>query len=228
MGGSGIAPLWLVVGFFDVVTGHLTCSSLSGPLVPRQPDLGNYCVGQVIARRIVLVVVMDAAREKIEVAMRALRAEGHVVEVQLDGGKTWFEINHRMRASAEEMQNLADGLYSLSELEELFIERSIENTSPDELAEGVINEWAMYAQTGHAKDLTAEFRELAERALEFRSAGQWLENQRRSFELIAGPSDQPPADALLEQPSARERTAREAFLTTYKEYFHKRLASPNQ
>ncbi|HYM75669.1 MAG TPA: hypothetical protein VE377_06790 [Candidatus Dormibacteraeota bacterium] len=170
---------------------------------------------------------MTPAKEKIEVAIRTLRSEGHVVEIQLDRGKTWFEIDRRMRASSEEMQNLADGVYSLRELEELFIERRIEKTSPDELAESVINEWAMYAQTGHAEDLTAEFRELAKRALEFRSAAQWLDNQRRSFELIAEHSDQPVAGVLLEQPSARERAAREAFLTTYKEYFHKRLASQN-
>jgi len=46
----------------------------------------------------------------------------------------------------------------------IFLQRRIENTSPDELAEAVINEWAMYAQAGHAQDLNPEFRELADRA----------------------------------------------------------------
>jgi hypothetical protein len=56
---------------------------------------------------------MTQTKEKIEAAIRTLRSEGHVVEIQLDRGKTWFEIDRRMRASAEEMQNLADGVYSL-------------------------------------------------------------------------------------------------------------------
>jgi hypothetical protein len=128
---------------------------------------------------------MTPAKEKIEVAIRTLRSEGHVVEIQLDRGKTWFEIDRRMRASAEEMQSLADGVYSLTELEGLFIQRRIESTSPDELAEAVINEWAVYAQAGHSEDLAPEFRDLADRACEFRSAMQWPDNQRRSFELIA-------------------------------------------
>jgi hypothetical protein len=167
---------------------------------------------------------MTPAKEKIEVVIRTLRSEGHVVEIQPDRGKTWFEIDHRMRASAEEMQNLADGVYSLAELEEIFLQRRIENASPDELAEAVINEWAMYAQAGHAQDLTPEFRELADRACEFRNATQWLDNQRRSFELIAEYANQPSSEAVLEQPSAREKAAREAFLGAYKNYFSRRIS----
>ena len=168
---------------------------------------------------------MAPTKEKIDVAIRMLRTQGHVVEVQPDRGKTWFEIDKRMRASAEEMQNLADGVYSLLELEEVFIQRRIDTTSPDELAEGVINEWAMYTRAGHAHDLTPEFRELADTACEFRNAVQWLDNQRRSFEMIAEHSTQPISEALLEQPSARERSARQAFLSAYKGYFLERLVS---
>jgi hypothetical protein len=166
---------------------------------------------------------MTQTKEKIELAIRTLRSEGHVVEIQLDRGKTWFEIDRRMRASAEEMQNLADGVYSLAELEEVFLQRRIESTPPDELAEAVINEWAMYAQAGHAQDLTPEFRVLADRACELRNATQWLDNQRRSIELIAEYADQPSSEAVLEQPSARERAAREAFLAAYKNYFSQRI-----
>jgi hypothetical protein len=166
---------------------------------------------------------MTQTKEKIELAIRTLRSEGHVVEIQPDRSKTWFEIDHRMRASAEEMQNLADGVYSLPELEQIFLQRRIESTSPDELAEDVINEWAMYAQAGHATDLAPEFRELADRACEFRSATQWLDNQRRSFELIAEYANQPSSEAVLEQPSAREKAAREAFLAAYKTYFSLRI-----
>ena len=168
--------------------------------------------------------LMTPTKEKIEVAIRTLRSEGHIVEIQPDGGKTWFEIDHRMRASAEEMENLADGVYSLPELEQIFLQRRIDSTSPDELAETVINEWAMYAQAGHATDLAPEFRELADRACEFRNAAQWLDNQRRSFELIAEYANQLSSEAVLEQPSAREKASREAFLAAYKNYFSLRIS----
>jgi hypothetical protein len=171
---------------------------------------------------------MTPAKEKIEVAIRTLRSEGHVVEIQPDRGRTWFEIDRRMRVSAEEMQNLADGVSSLAELEEIFLQRRIENTSPDELAEAVINEWAMYAQAGHAQDLTPEFRHLADRACELRNATQWLDNQRRSFELIAEYANQPSSEAVLEQPAARERAALEAFLGAYKSYFSVRISNVNK
>jgi hypothetical protein len=165
---------------------------------------------------------MAHSKEKIEAAIRTLNAQGHVVETQMQDGKTWFAIDGRMRASAEEMQNLADGVYSLAELEELFIQRRIENTSPGELAEEVINAWAVNAQAGHAKDLTRDFKDVAERAFEYRNATQWLDNQRRNFELIAEHTGKPVSDGLLEEPSARERTARTVFLGAYKDYLNKR------
>jgi hypothetical protein len=129
-----------------------------------------------------------------------------------------------MRTSAEEMQNLAGGVYSLAGLEQIFLQRRIESTHPDELAEAVINEWAMYAQAGQAKELTPEFRVLADRACEFRNATQWLDNQRRSFELIAEYANQPSSEAVLEQPLARENASREAFLAAYKNYFSLRIS----
>jgi hypothetical protein len=165
---------------------------------------------------------MAHSKEKIEAAIRMLNAQGHVVETQVQDDKTRFAIDRRMRASSEEMQNLADGVYSLTELEKLFIQRRVENTSPGELAEGVINEWAAYAQASHAKDLTTEFKDVAERAFEYRNATQWLDNQRRNFELIAEHTGQPISDALLEEPSARERTARTVFLGAYTDYLNKR------
>jgi hypothetical protein len=160
-------------------------------------------------------------KEKIDAAIAMLKTQGHGVEMVVEDDKTWFEIDRRMRATPEEMRNLADGVYSLTELEELFIQRRVENTSPDELAEGVINEWASYAQVGHAKDLTAGFKELAERAFEFRNATQFLDNQRRNFEMIAEHTGKTVSDASLEEPSARERATREAFVSAYKDYLNK-------
>ena len=55
-----------------------------------------------------------------------MRAQGHTVSAQNRDGKFWFEIDNRMLASREEMENLADGVYSLSELEKLCIRRRAE------------------------------------------------------------------------------------------------------
>ena len=69
-------------------------------------------------------------KDKVNTAIRMLKEQGHVVQTQVRGaqGKFWFEIDSRMLVSWEEMQNLADGVYSLSELEDLF-ERRRQNTS---------------------------------------------------------------------------------------------------
>jgi hypothetical protein len=131
---------------------------------------------------------------------------------------------NRLR-SASRSQMIVLLVYSVAELKGLFIQRRIENTSRDELAQGVINEWAMDAESGHAKNLAADFRNLAEKAFEFRNATQWLDNQRRNLELVAEYANQPAADILVGQPSARERAAREAFLSTYKDHLNKRLVS---
>jgi len=65
-------------------------------------------------------------KEKVEAAIRMLKAQGHVVQTQVRGerGTFWFEIDGRMLVSWEEMQNLADSVYSLSELEDLFKRRA--------------------------------------------------------------------------------------------------------
>jgi len=68
---------------------------------------------------------MVFADEKIEAVIRKLKSEGHSVETQVRGdkGEFWYEIDRRMLASGQEMQNLADGVYSLAELEELYRRR---------------------------------------------------------------------------------------------------------
>jgi predicted ATPase len=62
-------------------------------------------------------------KEKIDIAILNLRDQGHTVEPRIHtDGKMWFEIDRRMLASWQEMQDLADGL-SLTELEALYIKR---------------------------------------------------------------------------------------------------------
>jgi hypothetical protein len=163
--------------------------------------------------------------DKIEAAIRMLEKDGHSIQRQLANGKVWFEIDRRMRATPDEMQNLADGVYSLTELEELFIQRRVENTDADELAEGLITEWGRYAEAGHAKDLSADFKDVAERAFDLRSATQLLDNQRRNFEMIAEHTGKPVSDDALEQPLARHQAAREKFLSTYRVFLNKQRIS---
>ena len=56
-----------------------------------------------------------ANNTKIEAAIKMLQEQGHSVQTQMRGKKdtVWFEIDRRMLASWEEMENLADGVYSL-------------------------------------------------------------------------------------------------------------------
>jgi hypothetical protein len=51
-----------------------------------------------------------ADKAKIEAAIKMLRETGHSVQTQMRGEKNtvWFEIDRRMLASWEEMENLAD------------------------------------------------------------------------------------------------------------------------
>jgi hypothetical protein len=70
-----------------------------------------------------------ADKAKIEAAIKMLQEHGHSVQTQMRGEKdtVWFEIDRRMLASWEEMENLADGVYSLEELEDLYRRRQAED-----------------------------------------------------------------------------------------------------
>jgi hypothetical protein len=63
------------------------------------------------------------AKEKVEAAIRMLKTQGHTVEISRGEKGTWYTVDERMRLSFEEMQHLADGVYSLNELEDLFRRR---------------------------------------------------------------------------------------------------------
>jgi hypothetical protein len=62
-------------------------------------------------------------KSKIDAAIAALRSQGHTVRPYNRGGKFWYEIDGRMLASHQEMEDLADRVYSLLELEDLFVRR---------------------------------------------------------------------------------------------------------
>jgi hypothetical protein len=65
-------------------------------------------------------------RLKIDAAIEALKSQGHSVQAYNREGQFWYEIDGRMLASHQEMQDLADRVYSLLELEDLFVRRKEE------------------------------------------------------------------------------------------------------
>jgi hypothetical protein len=72
---------------------------------------------------------------KVSEAIAALRAQGHRVEVVNRSGKLWCELDRRMLATMQEMEELADGVFSLAELEELYVRRRALEAQARELGE---------------------------------------------------------------------------------------------
>jgi hypothetical protein len=62
-------------------------------------------------------------KQKVDAAILALKSQGHTVRPYNREGEFWFEIDGRMLASRQEMEDLADRVYSLLELENLFVRR---------------------------------------------------------------------------------------------------------
>lgn len=58
-------------------------------------------------------------------AVKMLQGQGHTVRPYIRYGTLWFEINGNMLATRQEMLELADGVYSLQELAELFARRPL-------------------------------------------------------------------------------------------------------
>jgi hypothetical protein len=65
-------------------------------------------------------------QSKIDKAIEVLKQQGHTVRPYNREGTFWFEIDGRMLASAQEMGELADRVYSLTELDDLFKKRRAE------------------------------------------------------------------------------------------------------
>jgi hypothetical protein len=59
-------------------------------------------------------------------AVRMLHSQGHAVRPYIRYGVLWFEIDDFMLASRQELLELADGVYSLAELQELLVLRHTE------------------------------------------------------------------------------------------------------
>ena len=62
-------------------------------------------------------------------AIKMLQGQGHTVRPYIRYGTLWFEIDGNMLATRQEMLELAEGVYSLQELAELFARRHAEEES---------------------------------------------------------------------------------------------------
>ena len=67
--------------------------------------------------------------EHLNAAMKMLTRQGHTVRSYMRYGVLWFEIDSNMVATRQEMLELAEGVYSLNELRELFRRRRAEEQS---------------------------------------------------------------------------------------------------
>ena len=56
----------------------------------------------------------------VDIAIQALKSQGHTVRPYHRQDDIWFEIDRRMLASRKEIEELGDRVYSLLELEDLF------------------------------------------------------------------------------------------------------------
>ena len=68
-----------------------------------------------------------ASGEKLWKSIQMLKAEGHLIVPHMKLAKLYWEIDCRMWATAEEIECLADGVYSFSEFEEAYISAAPRN-----------------------------------------------------------------------------------------------------
>ena len=95
----------------------------------------------------------------------------------------------------------------------------------DELAQAVLNAWGLNAITGHAADLPADFKALANEASAYKTAEHVADGARKAKAPAGKMSSQQNADSqldlLIEQAVADENSARESFARACKEYSEK-------
>ena len=60
-------------------------------------------------------------------AVRMLHTQGHAVRPYIRYGVLWFEIDGNLLATRQELLELAEGVYSLTELQELLVLRRTED-----------------------------------------------------------------------------------------------------
>jgi hypothetical protein len=61
--------------------------------------------------------------EKISKGLGMLKEQGHTIRPRFQFEKRWWEIDGDLLATSEEIEHIADGVYSFPELKELCIKR---------------------------------------------------------------------------------------------------------
>ena len=64
--------------------------------------------------------------EDLNAAIKMLNGQGHIVHPFIRSGTLWFEVDGNMLVTRQEMLELADGVYSLDELRDLYVLRHAE------------------------------------------------------------------------------------------------------
>ena len=67
--------------------------------------------------------------EDFNTAVKMLHTQGHAVRPYIRYGVLWFEIDGNVLATRQELLELADGVYSFTELLELLVGRRTEGRS---------------------------------------------------------------------------------------------------
>jgi hypothetical protein len=74
---------------------------------------------------------MDSEESKVSKGIQMLREQGHLVEARVLFDKLCWEIDCQLLATREELEHLADGVYSFDELEELHLKRLAEEQAAE-------------------------------------------------------------------------------------------------
>jgi len=67
---------------------------------------------------------MELDSEKVYKGVAMLREQGHLMVGRIQFDKRWWEIDGCLLVSPDEIEHIADGVYSFSDLKELCIKRS--------------------------------------------------------------------------------------------------------
>jgi hypothetical protein len=62
-------------------------------------------------------------KSKVDLAVETLRGQGHTVRSYSHEGQMWYEVDGILHTSKEEMENLADRVNWLLELDDVFGQR---------------------------------------------------------------------------------------------------------
>lgn len=116
-GDQGLRDFLLRIG----INQRIAATVFEGLQSEGQMSVLNVILPDQMVRELGLQGPPRSAKDKVEAAIHMLKQQGHSVQAVIrDNGTMWFEIDRKMLTSWEEMTNLADGVYSLESLIQLY------------------------------------------------------------------------------------------------------------